>query len=144
MPSARDIAERHLPDPDWPVARPFWEGCRAGELRIPRCRDCGRWVWYPAAACPGCGGGHHEWTRVSGRGRLFTWVTLHRAFLPGYEDRVPFVTALVELEEDARVRLATFLHDVPAGGLRLGMPVEVTFEPVTERLVLPAFRCVDR
>ena len=142
MASAREIPERHLPDPDWPVARAFWEGCRAGELRIPRCHDCGRWVWYPASACPECGGGRHEWTRVSGRGRLFTWVTVHRAFLPGYQDRVPFVTALVELEEDARVRLATFLRDVPPGGLRVGLPVEVTFERVDERLTLPVFRCV--
>jgi len=143
MASAREIAERHLPDPDWPVARPFWEGCRAGELRIPRCRDCGRWVWYPASACPECGGGRHEWTRVSGRGGLFTWVTVHRAFLPGYKDRVPFVTALVELEEDARLRLATFLHDRPPGGLRVGLPVEVVFEHIDERLTLPLFRCVS-
>jgi uncharacterized OB-fold protein len=142
MASAREIAARHLPDPDWPVARPFWEGCRAGRLLIPRCRACARWVWYPAAACPGCGGGDHEWTRVSGRGRVFTRVTVHRAFLPGYEGRVPFVTALVELEEDPRVRLATFLHDVPAGGLRIGLPVEVTFERVDERVTLPMFRCL--
>ena len=141
MASAREIAARHLPDPDWPVARPFWEGCRAGRLLIPRCRACGRWVWYPAAACPGCGGGDHVWTPVSGRGRLFTWVTVHRAFLPGYEGRVPFVTALVELEEDARVRLATFLREVPPGGPRLGLPVEVTFERVDDRLTLPMFRC---
>ena len=141
MASAREIAERHLPDPEWPVARAFWEGCRAGELRIPRCRDCGRWVWYPASACPECGGGRHEWTRVSGRGRLFTWVRVHRAFLPGYKDRVPFLTALVELEEDARLRLATFLRDLPPGGLRVGLPVEVTFERVDERLTLPIFRC---
>ena len=141
MASAREIAERHLPDPEWPVARPFWEGCRAGELRIPRCRDCGRWVWYPASACPECGGGRHEWTNVSGRGRLFTWVTVQRAFLPGYEDRVPFVTALVELEEDARLRLATFLRDSPPGGLRVGLSVEVTFERVDEHLTLPIFRC---
>jgi uncharacterized OB-fold protein len=141
MASARDIPERHLPDPDWAVARPFWEGCRAGELRIPRCRDCDHWVWYPAASCPGCGGGRHEWTRVSGRGRLFTWVTVHRAFLPGYQGRVPFVTALVELEEDPRLRLATFLRDLPPGGLRAGLPVEVTFERVDDRLTLPIFRC---
>ena len=143
MASAREIAERHLPDPEWPVARPFWEGCRAGELRIPRCRDCGRWVWYPASACPECGGGRHEWTHVSGRGRLFTWVRVHRAFLPGYQDRVPFLTALVELEEDARLRLATFLHDRPPGGLRVGLPVEVTFERIDEHLTLPVFRCVS-
>jgi len=142
MADAREIPVRHLPDPDWPVAAPFWEGCRAGELRIPRCRACGRFVWYPSAVCPGCSGGDHPWTRVSGRGRVFTWVTVHRAFLPGFADRIPYVTALIELEDDARVRLATFLREVPAGGPRLGMPVEVTFERVDDRLVLPAFRCV--
>jgi uncharacterized OB-fold protein len=141
---ATDLAHRHLPDPDWEVARPFWEGAAAGELRIPRCRSCGRLVWYPAAACPECGGGDHAWTRVSGRGRLFTWVRVQRAFLPGYEPLVPFVTALVELEEDPRVRLATFLRDVPANGLRVGLPVEVAFERVSERVTLPVFRCVQR
>jgi uncharacterized OB-fold protein len=140
--AARDVPERHLPDLDWEPARPFWEGCRAGELRIPRCRDCDRFVWYPASTCPGCGGTRHVWTRVSGRGRVFTWVRVHRAFLPGYADRVPFVTALVELEEDPRVRVATLLRDVPPGGPRVGMPVEVGFERVDDRLTLPAFRCV--
>ncbi|HJQ82960.1 MAG TPA: OB-fold domain-containing protein [Candidatus Binatia bacterium] len=142
MADARDLPERHLPDPDWPVARPFWDGCRAGELRFPRCRDCGRWVWYPAAACPGCGGPNHDWTRVGGRGRVFTWVRVHRAFLPGYEGRVPFVTALVELAEDPALRLATFLRDVPPAGPHVGMPVEVTFERVDDRITLPLFRCI--
>jgi hypothetical protein len=136
------LATRHRPDLDWPVARPFWEGCRAGELRLPGCTGCGRFVWYPAAVCRACGGEAHEWTRVSGRGRLFTWVTVHRAFLPGWADRVPYVTALVELEEDPRVRLATFLRAVPPGGLAAGLPVAVVFERVDDRLTLPAFRVV--
>ena len=55
---------------------------------------------------------------------------------------MPFVTALVELEEDTRVRLATFLRDLPPGGPRLGLPVEVTFERIDERVTLPMFRCV--
>jgi len=140
MAGARPIGLRHLPDLDWEVGRPFWEGCRAGELRIPKCRDCGRFVWYPASTCPECGGSHHEWTRVSGRGRLFTWVTVYRAFLPGFEGRVPFVTALVELVEDPRVRLATLLRDVPASGLKVGLPVEVAFEEAGEGMTLPVFR----
>jgi uncharacterized OB-fold protein len=130
-----------LPDPDWPVARPFWEGCARGELRIPRCRGCGRFVWYPAPVCGACGGRDHDWTRVSGRGRVFTWVVVHRA-LGGYVGPLPYVTALVELEEDARVRLATSLRDVPGSGLRIGTPVEVVFEVASERVTLPAFRCV--
>jgi len=90
--------------------------------------------------CPDCGGDRHRWTATAGRAQLFTWVTVHRAFLPGY--RVPYVTALVALDEDPRMRLATFLRDVPARGLRAGMSVEVIFEPVSEHLTLPAFRCV--
>jgi len=115
MSGVADVAERHLPDPAWSVARPFWEGCRAGELRIPRCDRCGRWVWYPAPLCPDCGGEHHVWTATAGRATLFTWVT---------------------------VRLATFLRDIPTRGLRAGMPVELLFETVSEHLTLPAFRCV--
>jgi len=137
----RGLDERHLPPSDWEPARGFWEGARAGELRIPRCAACGRYVWYPAAVCPECGADEHPWTAVSGRGRIFTWVRVHRAFLPGYAPRVPYVTALVELEEDARVRVATWLRDVPATGPRIGMDVVVGFEPVGE-LVLPVFRCV--
>ena len=140
MSGVADVAERHLPDPAWSVARPFWEGCRAGELRIPRCDRCGRWVWYPAPLCPDCGGEHHVWTATAGRATLFTWVTVRRAFLPGY--RTPYVTALVALAEDPRVRLATFLRDIPTRGLRAGMPVELLFETVSEHLTLPAFRCV--
>jgi len=138
----RGLDVRHLPPPDWEPARGLWDGARAGELRIPRCAGCGRFVWYPAAVCPDCGGAEHPWTAVSGRGRIFTWVRVHRAFLPGYAPRVPYVTALVELEEDARVRVATWLQDVPAKGQRIGMPVVVGFEPLGE-VVLPVFRCVE-
>ncbi|HUE38442.1 MAG TPA: OB-fold domain-containing protein, partial [Candidatus Binatia bacterium] len=114
MPANPDLDTRHLPDTEALELAPFWEGCRAGELRIPRCDACGKLVWYPQPSCPRCAGENMPWTRVSGRGRLFTWVRVHRAFLPGFEKRVPYLTALVELEEDSAVRLATLL-DAPDG-----------------------------
>jgi hypothetical protein len=67
-------------------------------------------------------------------------VRVHRAFLPGFEKRVPYTTALVELVDDPAVRLATILDGAPESGLRIGLPVEVTFERVDDRLVLPRFR----
>ncbi|MGH7804578.1 MAG: Zn-ribbon domain-containing OB-fold protein [Candidatus Binatia bacterium] len=139
---SEDLGRRHLPDPHDPELAPFWEGCRAGELRIPRCRACGRFVWYPQLTCRGCGAQEHEWTRVSGRGSLFTWTVVHRAFLPGFERRVPFVTALVELEEDPALRMATLLAAAPGERLRIGLPVAVEFEPWEEGLVVPRFRVV--
>jgi len=140
MPANADLATRHLPDTEAPELAPFWEGCRAGELRIPRCEACGKLVWYPQLTCPRCGGGRMPWTKVGGRGRLFTWVRVHRAFLPGFEKRVPYLTALVELEDDPAVRLATLLDAPDTTALRIGLPVEVGFERVNERLTLPRFR----
>jgi len=140
MPANADLATRHLPDTEAPELAPFWEGCRTGELRIPRCEACGKLVWYPQLTCPRCGGERMPWTKVSGRGRLFTWVRVHRAFLPGFEKRVPYLTALVELEDDPAVRLATLLDAPDAAALCIGMPVEVAFERVNERLTLPRFR----
>src|ERR1051325_9467901 len=55
MPANPDLDTRHLPDTEAPELAPFWEGCRAEELRIPRCEACGKLVWYPQLACPRCG-----------------------------------------------------------------------------------------
>jgi uncharacterized OB-fold protein len=140
MPANPDLDTRHLPDTEAPELAPFWEGCRAGELRIPRCDACGKLVWYPQPSCPRCAAENMPWTRVSGRGRLFTWVRVHRAFLPGFEKRVPYLTALVELEEDPAVRLATLLDAADGAPLRIGLPVEVDFERVSDALTLPRFR----
>ena len=130
-------------DVDDPELAAFFAGCRAGELRIPRCDACGAWNWYPPLFCRRCGAPAPRWTRVSGRATLFTWTIVHRAFLDDFEARVPYTTALVELEEDPSLRLATLLVDVDRSALRLGLPLEVLFEKVDERLTLPRFRPIS-
>ena len=132
-------AKLELPDPSDPELAPYWEGCRAGELRIPRCRACRRWVWYPRGHCPGCGGDDIEWTRVSGRGKLYTWVTVRRSFVPWMDGKVPYVAGLVELDEDPAIRIAAVLDVAPGETLRLEQPVEVFFDDVGG-LTLPQFR----
>jgi uncharacterized OB-fold protein len=123
-------AEFPLPDVEWEPTRPFWAGAARSELVLPRCDACGRFVWYPDGACRRCGGAAHTWTAVSGRGRLFSWSIVHRPFIPQLADLVPFVTALVAVEEDPAVRLATFVVDCPHDRLALDMPVAVTFRPL--------------
>ena len=99
------------PDVDDPLTAPFFAGAARGELVVTRCDDCGRYVWYPADTCPECGSGAIAWTAVSGRGTLFSWAVVARAFLPAFAEQVPFVTALVALEEDPSVRIATYVVD---------------------------------
>ena len=119
-----------LPDVDDPLTAPFFAGAARGELLITRCDACGDYVWYPQAACPR-DGGSLTWTAVSGRGTLFSWAVVRRAFLPAFAEQVPFVTALVALVEDPAVRLPTYLVDADPESLRADEPVRVTFRPLS-------------
>jgi len=134
-----------LPDVDDELTAPYFAGAARGELVIPRCDACGDYVWYPQEACPRDGGAL-TWRRVSGKGSLFTWAVVHRAFLPAFEARVPFVTALVALDEDPAVRLCTYIVDAATDTLVADAPVEVAFRPLEfptvpgRSVVVPMFR----
>ena len=119
-----------LPDVEWPPLHEYWAAAARGELVVPRCDGCARYVWYPDGACRGCGATARTWTRVSGRGRLFSWSIVHRAFIPQLADLVPFVTGLVTIDEDPAVRLATYVVDCPHDRLAIDMPLAATFRPL--------------
>jgi uncharacterized OB-fold protein len=119
-----------LPDVDDPLTAPFFAGAARGELVVTRCGACDEYVWYPQERCPRCEG-PLVWAAVSGRARLFSWAVVQRAFLPAFADRVPFVTALVALDEDPAVRLATYVVDAPAESLRADEPLRATFRPLS-------------
>ncbi len=129
-----------LPDVADELVAPFFAGAAAGELRVTRCRACSAYVWYPVEACPDCGETAIEWVAVSGRGTLFSWAVVRRAFLPAFADRVPFVTALVALDEDPAVRLCTLVVDLDLDDdlafdrgiatLHADAPMEVVFRPL--------------
>ena len=119
-----------LPDVEWEPTAEFWAGAARDELRIPRCDTCGRLHWYPEAECRSCKGSAFTWETMSGRGTLFSWVVVTHPFLPQFADLVPFVPALVALDEDPAVRLATRVVDVDEE-LEFEMPLTVTFRPIT-------------
>jgi len=119
-----------LPDTGWPPTREFWAAAARGELSVPRCDACGRYVWYPDGTCRYCGSDRHTWTRVSGRGRLFSWSVVRRAFIPQLADAVPYVPALVAIDEDPAVRIVTRIVDCDPDRLRVDMPVRVVFRPL--------------
>jgi len=134
-----------LPDVDWDGTAGFWAAAARHELAIPRCDACGRFCWYPGAACRACGG-ELAWTATSGRGTLFSWVVVERAFLPAFAEMVPFVTALVALDEDPVVRMVALLVDVDPAALRVDQPMEAVFRPLAfptvpdRSVVVPMFR----
>ena len=137
-------ADFPLPDISWEPTRELWAGAARGELMITRCDTCGRYVWYPESPCRYCGGTHLTWTRVSGRGRLFSWSVLHYAWIPQFKDQLPFVTGLVALEEDPAVRVVSYIVDCLPEKLRCDMAVNVVFRPlrysgVATEVIAPMF-----
>jgi uncharacterized OB-fold protein len=123
-----------LPDVDDPISAPFWESCRRHELRLQRCRATGRFVFPPRPRYAG----DFEWVKVSGRGRVLTFVVTRPPFLPAFAHRVPFAIAVVELEEGPRI--VGQVLDCAVEDVRVDMPVEVCFEDLTERVTLPQWR----
>ena len=75
-----------LPDVDDPLTAPFFAGAARGELLIPRCDACGEYVWYPQADVPGVRRRARRGRAVSGRGTLFSWAVVRRAFLPAFAE----------------------------------------------------------
>jgi uncharacterized protein len=118
-----------------PLTVPFWEGSRAGELRMPRCHDCGRVVWYPRPFCPGCDGSDLRWVTLSGSGRIHSQVVVRVPVVAGLDP--PYVVGLVDLDEGARFLAAI---EAPPGATHIGDRVTVAWRPRAGAPPLPVFR----
>jgi uncharacterized OB-fold protein len=118
--------------------KPYWDGLKNRELRLQRCDECGA-IWYPPSPlCPACWSRKFTWTRLSGRGRVSSWVVFHQSYFRGYDDALPYNVAEVQLDEGPR--LLTNLIGVANDHIRAGMPVEVVFDDVTPEITLAKFK----
>ena len=109
--------------------QPFWDATKEHRLLIQYCRETGRPQWFPRSASLATGRRDLEWREVSGRGTVYSF-TIARKPWPGHEDRVPYICALVELEEG--VRMLANLVRVEPGDVRIGAPVRVAWETLSD------------
>jgi hypothetical protein len=119
------------------VTRPFWDATRAERLVLQHCRTCERAVHYPREICPRCLGSELEWRPASGRGVVYAFTVNHVAGNPTMEGRVPYVVALVDLEEG--VRMMTNIVGCEPGAVHVGMPVGIAWEALGDGRKLPLF-----
>jgi uncharacterized OB-fold protein len=122
---------------------PFWEYAARGELRVQACAGCGELRFPPRPCCPHCQSFEAEWRRVSGRGRVWSYVVPHPPLLPGYAGLAPYNVVVVELDEAPRVRLVGNLvagpgepvNSFPTDRLRIGARVRAVFDDGLPRWV---------
>jgi uncharacterized OB-fold protein len=120
--------------------RPFFTAAREGRLVVQRCRRCGQRRFPPREICSRCLGRDAEWVTSSGRGAVVSYNVMHQVYHPGFAASVPYAVVLVELEDGGRI--VSNIVDCPLDDLRIGLPVEVTFEQRSPQVALPVFRPV--
>ena len=128
--------QRAIPKPT-PETQHFWDGARAGELRLQTCDSCDHTYFPPRPFCPECGSREVSVVTASGRGKLLSYVINHLPS-PGFES--PFAIAIVELEEGPRMMSNILECAQTPDALQLDMPLEVTFEKLSDEITLPQFR----
>jgi uncharacterized OB-fold protein len=126
-----------LPTPD-DDTRGYWEAAAEGRFLLARCTSCGRAHHYPRPFCPFCWSRDIAPEQASGRATLYTYSTVFMNDLAPFAERLPYVAAVVELEEGPRVM--TNIVDCQPEELRIGMSLRVAFTPLTDELAAPVFR----
>jgi uncharacterized OB-fold protein len=122
------------------LTRHFWEGAAEHRLVMLRCQACGFWLHPPRPICRRCRSWDLGPEDVSGRGSLYTYTVTETPFHPYWADKVPYVVAVVTLEEQPDLRVITNVVDCPEDELRVGLPLVVTFVDAAPGLTLPVFR----
>jgi uncharacterized OB-fold protein len=132
------IPLRPLPLAD-DASAPFWQAAREGRLELQRCHTCGKWNHAPSLACPFCGSFELGYEEVSGKGTLFSWTVIKEAPAPGFQGKVPLIVGIVELAEQPHLLMVANILGTEEAALKLGMPLQVTFEEVCEECTMPQF-----
>lgn len=118
----------------------YWEYCQQHELRMQQCNNCGYIRFPPSFLCPQCHSMDSEWEKLSGRGKIYSFVVYRVSYHPSYADDIPYAVAVIQLAEGPRME--SNITDIKLEDLKVDMPVEVYFDDVTAEVSLPKFRVV--
>ena len=119
-----------------PETAHFWQGTQVGELRLQRCDDCQHVYFPPRPFCPACACRSVSVFAASGVASLYSYVINHRPH-PGFNG--PYAIAVVMLAEGPRMMANIVNTPQTPEALQLDMPLQVTFETLTEEVTLPYF-----
>lgn len=134
--SKEGLRPRYAPTPT-PDTEHFWEGTRNHKLLLQRCKDSGTVYFPPRAFCPENGSTNIEVFEASGKAKLISY-TINNRQHPSFES--PYAIAIVQLEEGPMMMSNIVDCEQTPEALVLDMPLEVTFEKVSDVITVPLFR----
>jgi uncharacterized OB-fold protein len=116
--------------------KPFWDYCKQHELRVQKCLSCGKLYYPPNSLCPHCLNEGSEWVKLSGKGKVYSFVIVRRQYHPALT--VPYTLAIIELEEG--IRMMSNVIECKPEDVKMEMPVEVVFEDASPEISMPKFK----
>lgn len=133
------MATMPLPVPtEW--SAPFWDGVNEGKLRYQFCAEAQEAVMYPKRLSPYTLRDTLEWCESAGRGVIYTF-TIQRVGAPsGFADELPYVIAVIKLDEGFQMLSNVVGVDVDANAdaIHCGARVRVVFREI-DGSTLPMF-----
>ena len=124
------------------VSRPFWEGTKKHELWVQYCTVCDKFVFFPREVCPYDLSPIDKlvWTKVSGKGRVYSYTTVYQSSFPAFTEEAPYIHATIQLDEGPRMSGNVLvpkeqLTTDPAS-LDVGQRVQAVFDDVTDEVTL--------
>ncbi len=119
------------------VTKPFWDAAKEHVLVTQRCLKCDTRVMYTKEVCPRCFSMDFEWAPVTGMGRVYSFIVTRQPANPAFNNDVPFIFAIVQLDEGPR--MITNIVGCPIEDVQVDMRVKVHFDDVTPEVTLVKF-----
>jgi len=121
-----------------PVSMPFYKAAKEHRLLIQQCKDCQKIISYPKFICPYCMSSNLEWIESCGKGKVYSYTVVMGGVPPWFEEDLPFILAIIDLEEGAR--LLSWIVGCDPKDVGCDMNVEVAFKDLTDEIALPVFQ----
>ena len=126
-----------LEPPSTPTSEPFWEATKEHRLVLQWCTECDRAIFFPRDNCPLCLSSALEWRPATGHGLVASVTVETSSPNPTIAGGAPYAVALIDLDEG--VRMMTNVVGCPPGDVTVGLPVQVTWVPLSDGRNLPQF-----
>lgn len=119
--------------------RPFWVAALEGRLTAQECIECGMRLLPPAPRCPRCRSDAFRTVDLPGTGSIYSFTVVRHALRPDLIDQLPYVSAVVELDETqgAGARMIVNLVGCDPAEVAIGDRVRIIFDPVSDSYATP-------
>jgi len=119
-------------------SEPYWQSLKEHKPKLQKCENCGRFRFPPSPSCYYCGTIGGKWEEISGRGKIYSWATIHHPIDKRLAEEVPFTVILVDMEEGPRI--AGRLIGTDNQDIKCDMPVEAIYDDLDADLTLINFK----